>query len=84
VFLTLVTFTLASAFRTAQGQTLTRCGVRRQRAEKEIGKVIIFAGDSYAIFGIEEVCVLLGVVPRWCFRTDPIQARCLYGLSAAA
>jgi Transposase DDE domain len=84
VFLTLVTFTLANAFRTTQGQTLARHGVRRQRAEEEIGKVVIFAGDSYAIFGIEEVFVLLGVVPRWCFRTDPIQVRKRYGLSSVA
>jgi hypothetical protein len=84
VFVTLVTFTLANAFQTAQGQTLTRYGVRRQRAEEEIGKVVIFAGDSYAIFDIEEVCVLLGVVPRWCFRTDPVQVRKRYGLSSAA
>jgi hypothetical protein len=82
VFLTLVTFTLANAFRTAQGQTLARHGARRQRAEEEIGKVVIFAGDFYAIFDIEEVFVLLGVVPRWCFRADPTQARKRYGLSS--
>jgi hypothetical protein len=84
VFLTLVTFTLANAFRTRQGQTLTRHGVRRQRAEEESGKVVIFAGDFYAIFDIEEVLVLLGVVPRWCFRTDPVQVRCRYALSSVA
>ncbi len=84
VFLTLVTFTLANAFRTGQGQTLARHGVRRQRAEEEIGKVVIFAGDLYALFDIEEVFVLLGIVPRWCFRTDPTQVRKRYGLSSVA
>jgi hypothetical protein len=84
VFLTLVTFTLANAFRTAQGQTLTRYGVRRQRAEDESGKVVIFAGDSYAIFDIEEVLILLGVVPHVCFRSDPAQVRRRYGLSSVA
>ena len=84
VFLTLLTFTLANAFRTAQGQTLARHGVRRQRAEEEIGKVVIFAGDVYALFDIAEVFVLLGIVPRWCFRTDPTQVRKLYGLSSVA
>jgi hypothetical protein len=84
VLLTLVTFTLANAFRSNQGQALARCGIRRQRAEEDSGKVIIFAADCYAIFDIEEVFVLLGVVPRWCFRTDPLQVRCRYALSSAA
>ena len=84
VFLTLVTFTLANAFRTQQGQALAHYGVRRQRAEENIATVIVFAGDYYALFDIEEVFVLLGIVPRWCFRTDPTQVRCRYGLSSVA
>jgi hypothetical protein len=84
VFLTLVTFTLANAFRTSQGQTLARHGIRQQRAEDEMGKVVIFTGDFYAIFEIEEVFVLLGIVPRWCFRTDPTKVRGHYGLSSVA
>jgi len=84
VFLTLVTFTLANAFRTAQGQDLTHHGMRRQRAEEESGQVIIFAGDYYAIFDIEEVFILLGVVPQLCFRSDPVQVRRRYGLSSVA
>jgi hypothetical protein len=84
VFLTLVTFTLANAFRTRQGQTLARTGIRRQRAAEESDKVIIFAGHFYAIFDIEEVFVLLGIVPRWCFRTKPSQVRCRYALSSVA
>jgi Transposase DDE domain len=84
VFLTLVTFTLANAFRTSQGQVLAHHGIRRQRAAEEIAKVIVFVGNSYAIFDIEEVFVLLGVVPRWCFRTDPRQVRCRYALSSTA
>lgn len=84
VFLTLVTFTLANAFRTRHGQALAHHGIRRQRAEEEVGKVIIFAGDFYAIFDIEEVFVLLGVEPRRCFRTNPRKVRHRYGLSSAA
>jgi hypothetical protein len=84
VFLTLVTFTLANAFRTQQGQDLTQHGVRRQRAEEETSKVIIFAGDHYAIFDIEEVFILLGVIPRLCFTTDPAQVRHRYGLPLVA
>jgi hypothetical protein len=84
VILTLVTFTLANAFRTTQGQDLAQRGVRRQRAEEETNKVIIFAGDYYAIFDIEEVFVLLGVIPRLCFTADPTHVRHRYGLPPAA
>ncbi len=84
VFLTLVTFTLANAFRTAAGQALAARGIRRQRAEEATAKVIIFADDSYAIFDIEEVFILLGVVPQHCLSTDPARVRRKYGLPAAA
>lgn len=84
VLLTLVTFTLAHAFRTAQGQDLAQRGVRRQRADEETGKVIVFAGEHYAIFDIEEVFILLGVIPTLCVTSDPAQVRHRYGLSSVA
>jgi hypothetical protein len=84
VFLTLVTFTLANAFRTELGQGLAGHGVRRQRAEEESGKVIVFAGEYYAIFDIEEVFILLGVVPRHCLRVDPAKVKRRYGLQSVA
>jgi len=79
VFLTLLTFTLANAFRTQSGQELAQCGVRRQRAEETSNKVVIFAGDCYGIFDIEEVLILLGVTPEFCLRIDPAQVRRRYG-----
>lgn len=84
VFLTLVTFTLANAFRTRHGQALTQHGIRRQRAEEHSDQVIIFADDFYALFDIEEVFVLLGVVPRWCFSIDPAQVQTRYTPSQVA
>jgi hypothetical protein len=84
VFLTLVTFTLANAFRTQQGQDLAHHGIRRQRAEEASGKVIIFAAEYYAIFDIEEVVILLGVVPGTCFGSGPAEVRRRYGLPAVA
>jgi len=84
VLLTLVTFTLANAFRMAQGQDLARRGVRRQRAHDETAQVIVLAGHYYAIFDIEEVFVLLGVIPRLCVTVDPTQVRHRYGLPSAA
>jgi Transposase DDE domain len=81
VLLTLVTFTLANAFRTQQGQALAQHGIRRQRAEAECSQVIVFAGDHYGIFDIEEVFILLGVAPATCLRVDPAAVRRRYRLS---
>lgn len=80
VVLTLLTFTLTNAFHTHQGQALTACGIRRQRAETACSQVIIFAGDHYALFDIEEVFILLGVEPATCHRADPAEVRRRYGL----
>jgi len=84
VFLTLIAFTLANAFRTKLGQELAKNGVRRQRAAEETGVVIVFTDDHYAIFDIEEVFVLLGVVPKHCLRADPEKVRRRYGLPSVA
>ena len=84
VFLTLLTFTLANAFRTRAGRTLTQHGIRRQRAEQYSPRVVLFAGDCYGIFEIEEVLILLGVVPAQCWQTDPVRVRHRYGLPASA
>ena len=84
VVLTVLTFTLVNAFRTAAGQTLTQHGIRRLRAEQESAKVLVFAGEHYGIFDIEEVFILLGVVPQECLRTDPARLRRRYGLPAVA
>jgi hypothetical protein len=84
VFLTLLTFTLANAFRSKLGQQLAQHGVRRQRAEQQTGKVIVFAGDHYGIFDIEEVFILLGVVPQQCLRADPAKVKRRYGFPSAA
>lgn len=84
VFLTLLTFTLANAFRSSLGQELARHGIRRQRAEQEDDNVIVFADDYYAIFHIEEVFILLGVVPTVLLRASPDEVRRRYRLPVAA
>jgi hypothetical protein len=84
VFLTVLTFSLANAFQTAAGHTLAQRGIRRQRAEQHSAKVFIFAGEHYASFDIEEVFLLLGVVPQQCLRADPARVRRRYGLPAVA
>jgi hypothetical protein len=84
VFLTLLTFTLANAFRSSVGRELAQHGIRRQRAEAEEGNVIVFTDDHYAIFHIEELLILLGVVPKVLLRADPREISRRYGLSLAA
>ena len=80
VLLTVLTFTLATALHTQQGQALAQHGIRRQRAEAECGQVLVFAGDGYGRFEIEEVVLLLGVAPATCLRVAPAEVRRRYGL----
>jgi hypothetical protein len=84
VFLTILTFTLANAFRSSLGQELAKHGIRRQRAEQQDDNVIVFADDYYAIFHIEEVFILLGVVPTVLLRASPDEVRRRYRLPVAA
>jgi len=84
VFLTLVTFTLANAFQTKRGRALTAAGIRHQRAAQYSARVIVFADGYYALFEIEEVFILLGVIPEQCLRTDPARVRRKYGLPEVA
>ena len=43
--------------------------------------MIVFAGDYYGLFDLEEVVILLGVAPATCLRVDPAEVRRRYGLS---
>jgi hypothetical protein len=81
VFLTLVMFTLTNAYRTDIGQELAQAGIRRQRlAWEEANKVLVVAGDYYAIFDLEELLIILGCQPEICWRVDPPDVRKRYGL----
>ena len=74
VFLTLTIFNLTKAYRTKAGQNLAKRGIRRQRREWQNGHhVLVFAGEFYAIFDIEEVFILLGRPPDICWRVNPAQ-----------
>lgn len=70
VLLTVTTFTLANAYRTKQGQVLAGRGMRRYRAEEQGSKVIVFAGEHYALFDIEQVLTVLGVHIKHRFTTS--------------
>jgi hypothetical protein len=81
VFLTLVIFTLTNAYRTEIGQELAQAGIRQQRlAWQEANKVLVVAGDYYAIFDLEELLIILGCEPQICWRVDPPEIRQRYGL----
>jgi hypothetical protein len=73
VFLTLAMFSATNAYRTSLGQNLAEKGIRRWRANHlmTIHMVIVFAGDYYGIFDLEEVMTLLGKPPKVLLRTDP-------------
>ena len=81
VFLTLVIFTLTNVYRTEIGQDLAQAGIRRQRlAWCQANKVLVLAGDYYAIFELEELLVILGCPPHICWRIDPADVRQRYNL----
>ena len=46
--------------------------------------MIVFAGDHYALFDIEEVFILLGHEPASCLRVDPAAVRRRFGLPPRA
>lgn len=75
ILLTLIIFNLANGFRTGRGYRLGEKGIRRFRREEmgrdSIHKVIVFAGEWYAILDVEELMVILGVPPKTFFRVDP-------------
>lgn len=72
VFLTVTIFNLTNAYRTDTGQALAQRGIRRQRRHwQDAHYVLVFAGEFYAVFDIEEVFILLGRPPEVCWRVNP-------------
>lgn len=69
VTLTLVAFNVAQVAKTARGRQLTDRGIRRLRRELTSrygpAPVIVFAGDAYGVFHIEEIATALGVPPAF-------------------
>ena len=72
VFLTLTIFNLTNAYRTKAGQALAQRGIRRQRRQwQDPHQLLVFAGEYYAIFDLEELFILLGRPPEICWRVNP-------------
>jgi hypothetical protein len=72
VFLTLAMFSATNCYRSSLGQKLAEKGIRRWRADNlmSIHKVVVFAGEYYGVFDIEEIMTLVGKPPKHLLRTD--------------
>lgn len=75
VTFTLIAFNVAQLAKTTQGRRLTDRGIRRLRREMSTDygtvPVIVFTEDAYAIFHIEEIMALTGLVPKHSLRRRP-------------
>ena len=81
--LTLCMYNMTNAYRTELGEILAEKGVRRWRIQtysETRNKIVIIAGDYYAIFDIEEFTILLGKPPDEFWGTNPDKFRQEYDL----
>ena len=80
--LTLIMYSLNACFHTELGKALTNKGIRRLRDEdmSTIHKLIVFSGDYFAIFDVEEYSLIVRAPPKIFFRIDPDEAKRRLGL----
>ena len=75
-------YSLNACFQTKLGRALTNKGIRRLRDEdmSTIHKLIVFSGEYFAIFDVEEYSIILRAPPKIFFRIDPDEAKKRLGL----
>ena len=80
--LTLLMYSLNACFHTKLGKALTNKGIRRLRDEdmSTIHKLIVFSGEYFAIFDVEEYSIIVRAPPKIFFRIDPEEAKKRLGL----
>lgn len=80
--LTLIMYSLNACFHTDIGRALANKGIRRLRDEdmSTIHKLIVFSGEYFAIFDVEEYAIITRAPPKTFFRVDPDEARKRLGL----
>ena len=80
--LTLIMYSLNACFQTELGKKLTNRGIRRLRDEdmSTIHKLIVFSGNYFAIFDVEEYSLIVRAPPKIFFRIDPDEAKKRLGL----
>jgi hypothetical protein len=64
IFLTLLTYNAAAAFRTERGKQLLNTGIRSLREHLCVYKVLVTADKYYAIFDLEDLMAALGFPPK--------------------
>jgi len=81
--LTLIMYSLNACFQTKLGRALTNKGIRRLRDEdmSTIHKLIVFSGEYFAIFDVEEYSIIVRAPPKEFFRIDPDEAKRRLGLA---
>ena len=75
--LTLCMYNLTNAYRTDLGQALAESGIRKFRREmfqQTRDKAVVFAGDHYGIFDLEELMFLVGKPSQWFSRHRDVAA----------
>ena len=79
---TLIMYSLNACFQTELGKKLTNRGIRRIRDEdmNTIHKLIVFSGNYFAIFDVEEYAIIVRAPPKIFFRIDPDEAKKRLGL----
>jgi DDE family transposase len=85
VFLTLILFSLVNACCTHRGRALARNGIRRQRLADFQSLLVMVVDDeheTFALFQLEEVLILLGHPPATCLFADPQDVRQRYAFAA--
>jgi len=80
--LTVIMYSLNACFQTELGKKLTNRGIRRIRDEdlSSIHKLIVFSGNYFAIFDVEEYALIVRAPPKIFFRIDPPEAKKRLGL----
>jgi len=75
--LTLLMYAVNLAYQTEKGQDAVTKGIRRLRREdfQSIHKMVVYAGDYFGIFDIEEYAVITRSPPKEFLRTDIQETR---------
>jgi len=83
IILTLIMYSLNACFQTDLGRALANKGIRRLRDEdmSTIHKLIVFSGEYFAIFDVEEYAIITRAPPKTFFRIDPDEAKKRLGLA---
>jgi hypothetical protein len=80
--LTLLMYAINAAYQSKRGQQEVQRGIRRLRREdyQSIHKIVVYSGQYFGIFDIEEYSIITRAPPREFIRTDPATVKRRLGL----